>query len=535
MGAGQDEVIETLVPIKLPPGLYRNGTRYEAQGRWYDANLVRFTEGTIQPVGGWRTAIDSNGDPLDALTGVPRAMHAWRASDGSIRVGIGSNSHAYAFIEGALTDITPASGFTVGDADSGTTSGNYGDGTYGNNLYGVGSLAEAIDEAGVWQLDNFGDYLVGVMTDDGKLWVWDGNTSNNFVVADATAPEDNRAVVVTPERFLVALGADGNPRKVQWADQESYTVWTPSVSNTAGDFELATNGRLMCGRRGRGTTLLWTDADLWSMTFIGGELIYSFDRLGDACGVIGPNAVAVVDGRAFWMGKDSFFAFDGFVQPVPCDVRDYVFEDFNSTQSIKVCAVSFSQFGEVWWFYPSAGSSENDRYVVYNYREGHWTFGQLARTAGVDRGALPNPMLASPTGVLIEHEVLEERPSLTDLAELVADGTWFADGTQYADGEIAAAETPFLESGPFELDDGNRVVRVQRIIPDEKTLGDVRVTFYAAMYPTAAETAKGPYSLENPTSVRFTARQVRMRLEQVSENSWRVGTIRLGVIPGGRR
>lgn len=529
-------MIEKLVPLKLPPGLYRNGTRYEAKGRWYDANLVRFIENTIQPVGGWRIVSDSNGDPLGALTGVPRAMHAWRSSTGDILVGIGTNSHAYAFINGVLTDITPASGFTPGAEDSETVSGLYGAGDYGTGLYGVGSFAETLDEAGIWQFDNFGDYLVGVLTDDGKLWVWDGDAGNDFEEAGGGAPQDNSAVVVTPERFLTVLGAGGNPRLVQWADRETTDDWTPDALNTAGEQELATNGRLICGRRGRDSTLLWTDADLWSMNYVGGGLVYGFTKVGDKCGIIGPNAVATVDGRAFWMGKDSFHAFDGFAQPLPCDVRDYVFEDFNSTQAIKVFAMTFSQFGEVWWFYPSAGSTENDRYVAYNYREGHWTFGRLARTAGFDRGATPNPMLAGPTGELLEHEVLEARPLLwIEGVALYASGEAYADGLYYAGGLVAVTAVPFLESGPMEIGDGDQVVRVQRLVPDEQTLGDVQASFYAAMYPTATETVRGPYTLENPTSVRFTARQVRVRLEEVNETSWRVGTIRLGVIPGGRR
>jgi hypothetical protein len=500
-------MIEKLIPVKLPPGLYRNGTVYESKGRWYDGNLVRFIEGTIQPVGGWRTTQDSNGADLGAVTGVPRAMHAWRDSGGDIQIGIGTHSKAYVLINGTLTDITPASGFTAGDQDSEYASGLYGAGTYGTGIYGFGSLAAQLDEAGIWTLDNFGDYLVGVMTDDGDLWVWDGNTANDFALADASAPVSNRAVVVTPERFLVALGAGGNPRKVQWASQETTATWTASSSNTAGDFELATNGRIMCGARGRDNTLIWTDADLWAMTYIGGSLVYSFTKVGDSCGIIAPNAKAVVDGRAFWMGRDAFYAFDGFVKAIPCDVRDYVFEDFNTTQIIKTWAMPIAQYGEIWWFYPSAASTECDRYVVYNYREGHWSFGELARTAGFDRGATTLPMMATPAGVIKEHEVLEDRDS----------------------------ETPYLESGPFELADGDEVVKVQRIVPDENTAGEVNVTFYTAFYPQGTEYTKGPYTLSSPTSVRFTARQARMRLSQVSETSWRVGTFRLGVVPGGRR
>jgi hypothetical protein len=628
-------MIEKLVALRIPPGLYRNGTQYQSKGRWYDGNLVRFLEGTIQPVGGWRTALNSDGTDLDALAGVIRAIHAWRDSGGDVQIGLGTNTRAYVLINGVLTDITPASGFTAGEEDSELVSGAYGSGTYGTGIYGTGSLASAITEAGVWQLDNFGDSLVGVMTADGDLLVWDGNVANNFAAA-ANAPTANRAVVVTPERFLVALGAGGNPRKVQWADQESSTTWTGTATNAAGEFELATNGRLMCGRRGRGNTLLWTDVDLWDMTFIGGELIFGFTRIADSCGIIGPNAVAMVDGRAFWMGRDGFFVFDGAVSPLPCEVRDRVFEDFNVLQSIKVCAVPIAQYGEVWWFYPSSGSTENDRYVVFNYRENHWSFGTLARTGGADRGAAPLPLLGEPAyaaqgtltsdttnvsdgdTVTIGSKVYTFEATLTDVdgnVQIGADaeasllnlfrainlsgtaGTHYAtsmtrhpsvtaeaatattllvraraagtagnaiateeDSTHLvwgaedlAGGANAATgyrvsnlkeheiledrdtEVPYLESGPIEAGEGDNVFRVQRIVPDENSLGDVQATFYTALYPLGDESVRGPYTLANPTNVRFSARQLRIRLTQVVETSWRVGTIRLGGILGGRR
>lgn len=500
---------EKLIPLNLPPGLYRNGTKYQAKGRWYDANLVRFLSGTVRPIGGWRRMKDSVGVDIAALTGVPRAMIAWRANTGVVRFGIGTNSKAYALIDGTVTDITPTTGFTPGSADSTFSGGTgaYGAGTYGSGVYGGGSLTATLVDADTWQFDTFGDYLVGCLTSDGKILVWDGNTLNKFV-APANAPTGCRGVVVTPERFLVALGAGGDPRRVYWASQESTSDWSLiDPANTAGDFPLTTNGRLMAGRRTRRQTLLWTDADMHTMTYVGGAAIYSFDQAGDNCGLLAPNAVAIAGTVAFWMSKTNFFMFDGYVKPIPCDVRDYVFSDINLTQRSKIVALTVSEFDEVWWFYPGATATEPDRYVVYNYAEGHWALGKLGRSAGVDRGASSVPIMVSPSGLLYEHEVGDDRGS----------------------------EVPYIESGPIELGDGDQFIRVQRLVPDEKTLGDVTARLYMSNYPTDTERMSGPFSLDTPTNMRETSRVVRLRLQQARATSWRVGVIRLGGIPVGRR
>ncbi len=499
------DMIENLVKIQLPPGLFRNGTKYEAAGRWYDGNLMRWVEGYPQPIGGWRRAQNISGGDLSALTGVPRAALAWRSASGTPQLAVGTHSKLYVLVAGVVSNITPST-LVAGDQNSEFVGGTYGAGLYGVGVYGTGSGALVLDEADTWQLDTFGDYLVGVLTDDGKLWVWEGDTS--VIASLATgAPTFCRGVVVTPERFLVALGAGGDGRKVQWAEQESTTEWLATDTNQAGDFTLQTSGRIMCGRRTRQQTLIWTDVDVHTMTYIGGDFIYSFALAGDNCGIIAPNAVATESTRAFWMGQNSFYLYDGYVQPLPCEVHDHVFENFNRVAAAKVVAQTLAEFGEVWWFYPSAQSSENDRYVVYNYKENYWHFGQLARTAGVDRGAVSTPMMIGSDGFIYEHEIAESR------------------GT----------EVPYLESGPLELDSGDRVVRIQRIVPDGAVLSDAQMYLYAAFYPTETEVKHGPYLLSNPTDTRITTRQVRVRIEEVNGVSWRVGVPRLGVILGGRR
>jgi hypothetical protein len=328
-------VYDKLVPITMPPGLFKNGTRNQAKGRWYDANLVRFFDDTIRPVGGWRRLqSDANAD-FPPLAGVPRGALAYRTDTGGVVQTFGTVSKLYAIVGGVLKDITPIS-FVAGRSSTvfTTATGAYGSGPFGSGPYGSGSQTAQLSEADTWQLVSFGNTLAAVCTSDKKLYTWAGDPAV-LPTVPAGAPSSAVGVVVTPERFLVALGAGGNARLIQWPSQETTTDWVPTAQNTAGDFQLTTNGRVLSGRASRGQTLLWTDADLHTMTYIGGPFLYKVDRVGENCGLIAPNVPIMVSGQAFWMGKNGFFTFDGFVKPIRCDVQDYVFGDFNYVQAAK--------------------------------------------------------------------------------------------------------------------------------------------------------------------------------------------------------
>lgn len=504
-------MIETLVPVNLPPGLYRNGTKLDASGRWYDGNLVRWVEGRPRPVGGWQRLEDGDGVPLAeiATTTLPapqpdihRTAFAYRTSDGDVTLVFGSAKSVWAVIKNASDQwvrSTPATASAL---------------TLGFRVAGTDSFTLELIPADTWSFDNFGNTLVGVLTSDGRLMQRAGTGSS--LTAVSGAPTGNKAVVVTPERFVVLLGAGGDVRKVQWADQESISTWTPTAENQAGDFTLQTNGQLMCGARSKSQTLLWTDTDLWSMNYIGGELVYGFQQEGDNCGIISRNAKVVVDTQAYWMGRDNFYRYDGFVQPIPCDVRDYVFGTFSRIQASQIWAMSLAQFGEVWWFYCSNDDAEKpDRYVAFNYRDHYWHFGELERTCGFDAGLMQTPIMV---GVDPEDA---NQPTLAHIFE-------HETGTDRRD------EVPYLESGPITLDK-DRVMRIQRVVPDVSALGDAELSIYTSMYPTQSETLHGPYSLANPTDVRLSAKHIRLRVEEATETDWRLGTLQLGVLPQGRR
>jgi len=313
--------------------------------------------------------------------------------------------------------------------------------------------------------------------------------------------------MTTAERFVFALGASGNPRMVKWCDQEDNTVWTPSTTNQAGDFELQTVGSLKTGKRVRGVNLLFTDVDVHVSTYIGLPYVYSFEKAGSGCGVISSQSVGAIDTAAIWMSRSGFWIYDGYVKPLVSDVGDYVFQNMNYNQSSKVYCVHNSKYGELTWFYPSSQSNENDSYVTYNYRENHWSIGQMGRTAGTDRGVFIDPLMVSADGYIYEHEV----------------------GYNY-DGS-----TPYAETGPIEIGNGDNVMAVTRVLPDEQTLGEVVVSFKTRMYPTSSETTFGPYTAAQPTDVRFSARQVKVRYTGAILGDWRVGVNRLDALASGQR
>ena len=492
-----------LIPLQLPPGILRNGTEYEQSNRWRDASLIRWHNNSMRPVGGFITRVSS------AFEAAPRGLHAWRDnSDGTQIAGGTYEKLYYVNASGTVTDITPA-GFASGNEDAEVNIA-YGGAVYDTGYYGVTRPNTGVfQEATTWSLDNWGEYLVGCTSDDGKLYEWQLNPA--VVAAQITnAPINNLGLIVTEERFLFALGAGGNPRLVQWCDKENNTLWTPAATNEAGDFELQTSGQIMGAVRVRGRTLIITDTDAHIATYQGPPFVFGFERIGTATGMVARKAIAAVDEGAFWMGRDAFFVFDGSAaKELPCEVSDYVFGDINQNQITKVYAVHNSSFGEIWWFYPSSSSLENDRYVSYDYRENHWEIGQIDRTSAIDLGVFNSPIWADANGNLFDHE---QDPA-------VGHGSY----------------TPFAESGPISLGAGDQIMKVTSLIPDESTQGDVTVTFKSRFYPNAAETSFGPFSTANPTDVRFTGRQIRIRIDAARNADWRAGVMRIEAKAGGKR
>lgn len=580
------------ITIDLPPGIFANGTDYQSKGRWHDANLIRFEEGEIKPVSGWQlrsSAAAFTGLARSLLSWRDNTNNRWiavgthqklyiqdeagtnydvtpirktstlaanqfAATNGSKNVVVTDNAHGAIvgdFV--VVSSATAVGGIPVGDlnatqtvtavttntwtfqvattATSTTTGGGtptlnyqitagradatqnlgFGGGTYGTGDYGVQRPANAAFlPATVWSLDAWGQTLVACSDTDGKIYQWSLVTSTPAAVVSG-APTGNAAIVVTEQGFLLALGAGADGRKLQWCDQQAITTWSASATNQAGDYDLPTVGTLQCGKAIPGGALVFTDVDVWLVSYIGTPLVFGFERRGSGCGVISKGAVAARDSLAVWMGRGGFWLYDGqSVRPLPCDVRKHVYDDLNLNQSSKVAAVNLADHGEVWWFYPSASSNECDRYVCWAYRESErlgrniWTVGTLGRTCGSGRGVFSNPLMVDASGYLYEHDT----------------------GLNYDGAE------PYIETSPLEIGNGDVLGEIQRIIPDELANGDVTATIYGRNWPNGDETNFGTFTLDSPTDLLVQARQVRIRFTGSASTIWRVGQMRLDVVPG---
>lgn len=493
--------------IDLPPGVFRNGTAYQSKGRWYDANLVRWYDGLLQPVGGWGKVSTSQ------LTGKCRAMLSWVDNSGSRWIGMGTNSKLY--VNGGaetIFDITPV-GLVAGDADAIETLG-YGGGTYGAGAYGTARTSSGgyIPPA-QWTLDTWGQNLVGCSDADGRLFEWSLNTGTPAAVISG-APTGCDGLIVSEERHLIAFGASGNGRSVKWSDKEDNTNWTAGADNEAGGFELQSETGYVAACRVRGQILITTQSDAHVMRYIGQPFVYNRERVGVGCGGISRQGLISVESRAFWIGQEGFWQFDGAtVQPLLCEVADYVFSDFSSVQQSKICSGHNPKFGEVWWFYPSSQSLENDRYVIYNYRENHWSIGNLPRAAWHSGEVFGYPHAVSPDGYLYRHE----------------DG-WLDDGA-------SRFSQIFAESGVIEVGQGERVTHVTQLLPDERTQGETTITFKVRYTPTGTEYTHGPYAVRSDgyTDTRFSGRQMQFKIVPTVDGDFRVGALRMNSHLRGKR
>jgi hypothetical protein len=480
-----------LVSLKIPAGVYRQGTEYQSQGRYYDADLMRWFEGTLRPVGGWRQYRTATNEPV-SFTGVSRGIHAWRNNGADRYVAVGTHTKLFAVgssIVGAK-DISPA-GLATGFISNNVNSG-YGGGVYGVNTYGTARTSTNITQfATTWALDNFGEFLVAVQSEDGRLFYWDLMTATAVpVVATAgTVPVNNKGVIVSDERFVFLLQAGGNRRRIAWSDQENLFNWQVTATTQAGDFELATPGEIMQAVKVRGQMLFLTSTDAFAAQYIGPPLVYGFERVGDGCGCVSRNAAVVADKLAFWMNDNGFFAYDGFVKNLPSEVGDYVFSRINRSQLQKVWAVHNNDFGEVTWYYPAG--MEIDSYVTYNYRENHWSIGGMDRSIGVDSNVFPLPLRVGFDGFLYEHEI----------------------GFSYENRQ------PYAQTGPVEINGGSNVYMAKYLYPDEKQQGTIFFGFTPKLYPNAEDFQYVNYDSTNPTSIRVTGRQLSIRIQAVPESN----------------
>ena len=312
--------------------------------------------------------------------------------------------------------------------------------------------------------------------------------SNAYMLSDFGSATDvpiqqNYLLVSDISRFVFAFGCNDygtatvDPMLIRWSDQEDPYNWTPASTNQAGFLRLSRGSEIITATQSRQEVLVWTDAALYSLQYVGAPIVWGAQLVGENISIVGQNAVSYATGVAYWMGKDKFYKYDGRTQTLNCDLRRYVFEDINTSQYAQVCSGTNEGFNEVWWFYCSATSTDIDKYVVYNYLENVWYYGNLARTAWLDSGLRDFPLAATYYNNLVNQEDgLDDNATATTLP-------------------ITAS----IISAQFDLDDGHNFMFVWRVLPDVTFDGSTAASPSATMYLLPLKNSGSGYSVNSAT------------------------------------
>ena len=433
----------------------------------------------------------------------------------------------------------------LGVAVTGT---GWGSGVWGRGTWGSSSTLTTVNNLRLWGIDNFGEDLL-FNARDGGIYYWDTSASDYDVDravaladlpgADPGTPTIAKQVLISDtDRHIIVFGCDAqnnigvqDPLLIRFSSQESLTEWDAEVTNTAGDLRVGSGSEIIVAVETRNQILVFTDISLHSMQFLGPPFTFGLAQVADNITIAGPSAVTAVDDKVFWMGVGDFYVYTGQTQKLPCPVRAYIFDNINEGQiELTVCALN-STFSEVWWFYPSAGSNENDRYVIYNYVENTWAVGTLTRTAWHDRGLFTSPIAASTDGYLYNHE----------------------SGQNDGSTNPPSAITSYVQSSQISIGEGNQFVFLNKLIPDLtfensiSTAPTVDFTLQARNFPGGAylqsDTSGVTQSATTPveqfteqTWIRLRGRSFAVKVESnTTDTQWRLGTPRVDIRPDGRR
>ena len=432
--------------------------------------------------------------------------------------------------------------------DTSVTGNGWGAGAWGRSTWGSAATVDLItDTLRIWTHDNFGEDLI-INDMNGGIYYWDASavspltspaTALSSLAGADLAPTIAKKVIVSDvDRHVIAFGCDPldnigtqDPMLIRFSDQESVVDWRPSTTNTAGDLRLGSGSKIVTAIETRQQILVFTDVSLHAMQYIGPPFTFGINMISENITIRSPISAVAVDDTVYWMGKNEFYVYNGGVQTLPCSVKDYVFSNFNSTQAEKCFGAVNSAFSEVWWYYPSANSENNDRYVVYNYSQNIWYHGNLVRTAWVDRGVNETPIAAGRDGYLYNHEV------------------GFDDGSTNPASPISA----YIESSQFDIGDGDQFSFVRRLIPDltfrnsTAETPTANFTVKARNFPGGAYLQNNSKNVEKTASVpveqftqdahiRLRGRSIAIKVDSnTTGTGWRLGSPRLDVRSDGRR
>ena len=431
----------------------------------------------------------------------------------------------------------------------------WGSSTWGRLGWGSGSSLTTTTNIRLWSHDNFGEDLI-INPRDANVYYWDKGIGLGARAVELStksgaksAPQIAKQILVSDQdRHVLAFGCDainssssaaqGNgvqdPLLVRFSSQENAVDWYPTSTNTAGDLILGSGSEFVQAVETKREILVWTDTSLHSMRFIGPPFTFGIQQLASNITIMGPNAAVATEDVVYWMGIDNFYTYSGQTKQLNCTVKDHVFNDFNFSQSDKVYGGINSEFSEVIWLYPSetnslasGGSGENDKYVIYNYKDDIWYYGNLSRSAWIDRG-IRNFPIATESGYLYNHEF------------------------EYDDDGSAMAS--FIESAPMDIGDGDRFTLATTVVPDLTFVGSTALSSPQATFTLQARTEPG--AAYGSTSSGSTVRTASSPVETFTEllnlrvrgrsfaikvdssalgTKWKLGSPRVDIRPDGRR
>jgi hypothetical protein len=452
----------------------------------------------------------------------------------SSATGGGTVTAAYQINTGAAS-VTPLTGWGAGPWSAGA--------------WGVGVPSDV--QIRLWSQANFGEDLIFAPR-GGDIYFWDataGLTSRGVTLASiapvgANVPSVQDLILVSDiSRFVFCFGcndlasATKNPMLIRWSDQENATQWTPAATNQAGSLQLSRGAEIIAAKQARQEVLVWSDSALYALQYVGAPVVWGAQLVGENISIASQNAVAYANGVAFWMGIDKFYMYDGRAQPLPCNLRKFVFNDFNTAQYRQVFSGTVEAYHEVWWFYCSAESDTADRYVVYNYLDNIWYYGTMDRTAWLDSGLRDYPLAATYNNNLVNQE-------------------------EGVDDNELGASTPihaYASTAEFDLDDGHQFNFIWRVLPDITFDGSTTESPSAVMTLLPMQNSGSGYN--SPASVggsnngtitrsavlpiekfteqlntRVRGRQMTMKIESTEAGvTWQLGSPRLDMRPDGRR
>ena len=451
-------------------------------------------------------------------------------------------------------------------ATNGTVTATHADGTttYDASTYvgwgNASSSSNIVIEPAQWRLINYGENLLALIHNK-TIFQWVPSLPNLSVravpVTGTQVPTASRDMVLsTPDRHLICVGTENTLQTessqddmfVRWSNQESTTVWTPTATNTAGSQRLTDGSKLMGAIVGKTAVYIWSDTAMYTMKFIGPPFTFGFNQVGTNCGMSSQHSSAEVNGIAYWMGPTGFYKFDGGrVQLMPCLVEDYVFEDINTSANQQIHVAVNALFGEITWFYPSATSDYVDRSVTYNYLESTpdnpiWYTSSLARSTWTVEG-----VFAKPYATEFKSAVAPTYPTVVG----ISNGASYYWQQEKGTDEVFSSGTTnaivgYVESGDYDIGspegeqgEGEFMMRISRIIPDYGAqTGDSRITLSTKAFPSSTAVATNHTATTSTTQLftRSRARQIAIKVGNISTGqTWRMGTFRLDIHPGGRR